>query len=915
MIILRNPNEIPNNLHDDLKEYIITCKSMDDLESFYAEMENRGGSITIPDRDVPVHVRRPMSQNTHYMLTGKEAYMLKSDPRIFDVQDAEFVKSTLSPNIRRTGGKYTKTTYTAPMDSTYRNWALLRCAERRKIYASWGDGIDGGSNPPLQWYVVQDWGDPTYITNANRTGSFDLNYTGKNVDVIIMDGISTVPDHPEFAKNADGTGESRYVEYDWFKLNSIVADNQAGDGVEPYTPPFYGDTVVGFINATTGTFGSNSLNFRIKKDKSIIRNGLFYKVPIILDFYYYNGTLVWENFNNNANGGSPTGFLAPNVYGTGFDNGKTLKLIAKSVEKNTEIQSAYCYGAKEVSYATSNRNTFYIDWTNLSDIYLVIDIEAFSDDSFLTKVTSQILIQSLIGKGPNNGYYYRDGIESSINANHGTHTSGVSAGNSQGWASDANIYQISPFGYNNIDPNLVWDYVRAFHANKEVNPVTQRRNPTIVNCSFGSSILPGLYGYGFGYKGIVRGLQINGSYNRFYLNQNQLIQLGMFNTYYSGSVDGSGFAICSHPYYNAAAIADIQKALDEGIIIVAASGNDSFFVDKPDTFKYIYEIYANQTIYDIYKDTLTINPVILNGTTKTFDLHLPNGYDINNIAVFVDFNRYFDYTISGSRITLAKAPPSVLEIDYYLNKDDMPGVDFYNSYTTFNGTNSYDWNQHKGTAPAAVPDVVTVGAIDAHTIETRAFYSNTGPGVDIYAPGTFIVSAFANINGNGYGDVVTDPRNSNYYIGRDVGTSMASPQVTGILACLMEIYPNMTPKQAKEIIQKYSTDSIFQPGDDAYSSVIPSLPSSIWFSGGQTGYHVRSTGSQTRQDVYNGILSGDIATWGRVMSPYYLNGGPNKFLGFPTTERPSSGEIYPKANYMVRPSSGILFPRTSIKLL
>jgi hypothetical protein len=41
----------------------------------------------------------------------------------------------------------------------------------------------------------------------------------------------------------------------------------------------------------------------------------------------------------------------------------------------------------------------------------------------------------------------------------------------------------------------------------------------------------------------------------------------------------------------------------------------------------------------------------------------------------------------------------------------------------------------------------------------------------------------------------------------------------------------------------------------------------------------------------------------------------NKFLGFPTTERPSSGEIYPKANYMVRPSSGILFPRTSIKLL
>ena len=66
------------------------------------------------------------------------------------------------------------------------------------------------------------------------------------------------------------------------------------------------------------------------------------------------------------------------------------------------------------------------------------------------------------------------------------------AGNTQGWARDANIYNInfhpagSGYGGNSWDEYL-WDYVRYFHKNKPVNTSTGRRNPTIMNNSWGYS--------------------------------------------------------------------------------------------------------------------------------------------------------------------------------------------------------------------------------------------------------------------------------------------------------------------------------------------------------------------------------------------------------------------------------------------
>ena len=85
--------------------------------------------------------------------------------------------------------------------------------------------------------------------------------------------------------------------------------------------------------------------------------------------------------------------------------------------------------------------------------------------------------------------------------------------------------------------------------------------------------------------------------------------------------------------------------------------------------------------------------------------------------------------------------------------------------------------------------MINVGAIDANVTEEKATYSQTGPGIDIFAPGSNILSS---VHSGG----VNDGRVSGYRVVKYNGTSMASPQVCGVLACLLEHWPRMTQAEA-----------------------------------------------------------------------------------------------------------------------
>lgn len=91
--------------------------------------------------------------------------------------------------------------------------------------------------------------------------------------------------------------------------------------------------------------------------------------------------------------------------------------------------------------------------------------------------------------------------------------------------------------------------------------------------------------------------------------------------------------------------------------------------------------------------------------------------------------------------------------------------------------------------PAAYPEVIAVGAHDSFG-EIAAF-SNTGPELDIFAPGTRVHSA--NV-GKGFGICS--------------GTSMASPHVAGAVALMLTLDEDKTlsPGRVKRILQETSID-------------------------------------------------------------------------------------------------------------
>ena len=187
--------------NQDLREYVVTLKEHQDLDSFYNDMETPGGDLYIPSREVEVAERRPISRNTHYYLTAAEAKQIKDDPRVESIDLTIIDKGFSIVPLGQYSDNWNKGNSTGA--AADKNWGLFRCYNGTAT-ANWGSN-----------------------GTTNASGNIEITNSGANVDVVIADGIID-PLSPEFAVNADGTGGSRVIRYNWFQHNMEVRGISAG---------------------------------------------------------------------------------------------------------------------------------------------------------------------------------------------------------------------------------------------------------------------------------------------------------------------------------------------------------------------------------------------------------------------------------------------------------------------------------------------------------------------------------------------------------------------------------------------------------------------------------------------------------------------------------------------------------------
>ena len=282
---------------------------------------------------------------------------------------------------------------------------------------------------------------------------------------------------------------------------------------------------------------------------------------------------------------------------------------------------------------------------------------------------------------------YPNYVANNVNTeSHGVHVAGTVAGQHYGWAREANIYSLQVLSNTAntgtpVPALLIFDYLRAFHRNKAVNPDTGIKNPTITNHS---------WSYRYDFSDILEkpSFDISDFVSVNYRG----------TTYNSSNPNPSGWTLAGleadfgfasnkmkiNSDY-AAINADVEDAISEGVVIVAAAGNNNFHC-------------------------------------------VPDG-----------------------------------------------DPDYSNTVTLTAGTYFYN----RGASPGNSLNTICVGSLGNRHDFRRSTFSNFGPLIDIFAPGNNILSAY---NGTGLADGKYGGAPNYYYPIQ--GTSMASPQVAGVLACL-----------------------------------------------------------------------------------------------------------------------------------
>ncbi len=156
-------------------------------------------------------------------------------------------------------------------------------------------------------------------------------------------------------------------------------------------------------------------------------------------------------------------------------------------------------------------------------------------------------------------------------------------------------------------------------------------------------------------------------------------------------------------------------------------------------------------------------------------------------------------------------------------KHDIVGGTDYDNFITATGLSNYYY--HRGPSPHsgsnAGLEVGAIGVAFVSSTEAKSSYSDTGPAVDIYAAGDRVISAMSATN--------DDASDISYYLNSSFkqqklsGTSMASPQVAGMCALLLQAHPDWSVTQIRNWMLFNSKEVLYNTGQDNDYTVTTSI--------------------------------------------------------------------------------------------
>jgi hypothetical protein len=864
-------------------EYIVTLNHFEDLEDFYKEMESKGrihDTSVVPEREITIVNLKPTSLNTHFMMTEWEALELKADPRVYAVElHPRYlgITSGTYATLTQTSSGWDKSTSTS---NTMLNWALLRCTEGSQR-SGWGQN-----------------------GTSSQTGTVQLSATGKNVDCVIVDAGNPDINNPEYAVNADGTGGSRMVSYNWFQHNPEVTGGAVGtysNGTNSHSVHVSGtvagntqgwarDAKIYNIYYDTGNPGDFSLVFdyvrafhRNKAVNPAIGGGR--KNPTITNNSWGQSIFPgqWAFSDITAVTYRGTRYTpSSNVTYTGYSGVCTsterLAVLLGFENFGNRITTAGSYTppggsilTKPASWTQTGQEVYLAEFTRPDSSYTVtvqgpvdidilhnVAIDALTGPMSISGTVTILQGVSVINTYSDGPYTVTQGGSLEILISRSRISLPGSLVYTIRYDTTIDTTNASSVTYATSMKTTV--VTTSTGASASVASIT---NTLLGAASLTSSTVPFVGNNDDGYWSLNLPFNITylgTSYSTIYVGTNHYITFGSGATNYSGL----GPATPNVP--------KIMWACNDNSVQRIYYGVEGTSPNR----RYRVRIEGSSgTVGTIGSPNMVNEWVFYEATPAQIDLQCGinarkstgafTTQQLNDWGFIAD--QRIPTRVTGCDVDVRTAmSEGIIFVGAAGNglwKHDIPsGLDWNNTFemsTRYPGSVAQPYYYMRGTSPTAndtnMPNIC-VGAVDANAIDQKSYYSDCGPGVDIWAPGTNIISSY--LSG------VSDSRNAAYFFGKINGTSMASPQVCGVLACALEVYPNMTPAQAK-----------------AYILGIAKSNQLTVTSGGPAD--IRDT-----------------------------QGTANLFLYY-RKEREASGNVSPKINYQFRPNSGAVYPRTRIR--